>query len=115
MRWLGWVRLRHAIGLALVLFVMLGAGRAVWTNNDSDGDSVSDCRERAGLQVADSSAIWETDPNEADSDGDGITDSEEVGRRLSESNVAATRPSLVVHKSGPLLRPVRPCPHRHGR
>lgn len=77
--------------LALVL-VGLAAG-AAWVGRDSDGDGLSDCRERSGLRTAGGAASYVTDPTSTDTDGDLVPDSEEVGSRTAPGGL---RDSLLL-------------------
>ncbi len=81
---------------------------------DSDGDGLSDCEERGGMYVTDGfyrqnplipdsifrprPRIYRTNPEEADSDGDGLTDDVEMGLPLdlnADSAVAAAYRFLI--------------------
>src|SRR4051794_12143774 len=78
--------LRATAGL-LVLALLLGLSRLTWTSLDGDGDGLSDCRERAGLRTSSTAPAWRTDPDDPDTDGDGVVDGEEVVEREPQSRI----------------------------
>lgn len=55
---------------------------------DSDGDGIPDVVELAGWKTA-GGEIYRTDPNEADTDSDGLSDSEEAGELISGKGLDA--------------------------
>lgn len=55
---------------------------------DSDGDGIPDVVELTGWKTADGE-IYRTDPNEADTDSDGLSDSEEAGELISGKGLDA--------------------------
>jgi hypothetical protein len=76
-----WRLLRALVVLALALVLLALPVRAVWVNLDSDGDGLSNCRERAGVRTSDGAATYVTDANNADTDGDLVPDAVEIGPR----------------------------------
>lgn len=74
-------RRRTAAFLVVSIVIGVALARAAWTNVDSDGDGISNCRERAGLRTSEPTTIWETSPTDSDTDGDGIIDGEEATLR----------------------------------
>lgn len=55
---------------------------------DSDGDGLTDCRETTGILAADGRQ-YRTDPNNADTDGDDVSDGEEVGQLVDFARLGA--------------------------
>ncbi|CAM3669534.1 hypothetical protein NOZE110980_10165 [Nocardioides zeicaulis] len=85
-------RASYGVLIAVMALVLLALPlRAVWVNHDSDGDGLSDCRERAGLRTEGGAATYVTDPAAADSDGDLVPDSDEVGERMATSPLGELR------------------------
>jgi hypothetical protein len=78
-------RLRLALTGLLVITVVIGAARVIWANLDRDDDGLADSCERAGLRSA--GVVWNTDPGEVDTDGDGINDGDEVAPDASPAGV----------------------------
>lgn len=69
--------------LAVILAISVGV-YAVETGRDSDGDGLTDLVERVGWLTVDG-PTFVTDPLKADTDGDGLSDSEEAGPRTASA------------------------------
>ncbi|WP_344735533.1 hypothetical protein [Nocardioides fonticola] len=66
------------VALLITGVTAVSAVRFVEVHRDADGDGISDCQERAGLQDADGVTRWRTDPSKADTDEDGAGDRQEL-------------------------------------
>ena len=76
-----------AVAGALAAVAVVGVVRTEQIAQDLDRDGLPDCREEAGLRAASSSTVWRTNPSDADTDGDGATDGEEVGLSTGQGNL----------------------------
>ncbi|USZ67279.1 hypothetical protein NGM10_11115 [Halorussus salilacus] len=56
---------------------------------DSDGDGLSNSLERMGIPIGNGERIY-TDPYDADTDGDGLDDGEEVGGLVDSNRSVGT-------------------------
>ncbi|WP_325605205.1 VWA domain-containing protein [Nocardioides sp.] len=55
---------------------------------DSDADGLTDCRETSGILASDG-RVYRTDPHSADTDGDDLSDGEEVGQLVDFARLGA--------------------------
>ncbi len=60
---------------------------------DTDQDGLTDCQEIQGIRVANSTETFFTDPNNPDTDGDGLLDGIEVGERVSLTENTSLNPT----------------------
>lgn len=59
-------------------------GEYIGLSKDSDGDNIADLVEKSGM-ISVSGEIYHTDPNDEDTDGDGLSDSYEMGKYNTEN------------------------------
>ena len=75
-------------------------GQYIGLSQDTDGDKIADLVETSGMIDIDG-YIYHTDPNSVDTDGDGISDSEEMGAYYSDKGcfVINSSPTTPTYKS----------------
>lgn len=72
----------------VILLVIVGIGDMVRSQNDSDGDGLADGIEQTGWRSR-GGDLYVTDPNSADTDADGLSDSDEAGSVVSGTGSGA--------------------------